>query len=147
MYLSKIVGMESWITIEASIIQIQSAQLFLSVLIQFLTSNDWNARITICLCPDCWRACLGAQFRLIQLNKFRICSNIKWFWLMYTTYKLITISYLKSELLHRMAQVLSVDPIILSMPIPDTVEEFCAIIFWCRENFGNQLLEKGYGKF
>ena len=85
--------MESWITIEVRTIKIQSAQLFLSVLIQFLTSNDWDARITICLCPDCWRACLGAQFRLIQLNKFRICSKIKWFGLMYTTYKLITISH------------------------------------------------------
>ena len=40
MYLSKIVGMESWITIEASTIQIQSAQLFLSVLIQFLASYN-----------------------------------------------------------------------------------------------------------
>ena len=40
MHLSKIVGMESWITIEASTIQIQSAQLFLSVLIQFLTSYN-----------------------------------------------------------------------------------------------------------
>lgn len=93
MHLSKTVGMESWITIEVSTMKIQSAQLFLSVLIQFLTSNDWDARITICLCPDCWRACLGAQFRLIQLNKFRICSKIKWFGLMYTTCKLIAISY------------------------------------------------------
>ena len=33
MHLSKLVGMESWITIEASTIKIQSAQLFLSVLI------------------------------------------------------------------------------------------------------------------
>ena len=40
MRLSKIVGMESWITIEASTIQIQSAQLFLSVLIQFLASYN-----------------------------------------------------------------------------------------------------------
>ena len=38
---------------------------FLSILIQFLTSNDWDARITICLCPDCRRACLGAQFRFV----------------------------------------------------------------------------------
>ena len=45
MHLSKIVSMESWITIEASTIKIQSAQLFLSVLIQFLTSNDWDARV------------------------------------------------------------------------------------------------------
>ena len=40
MRLSKIVGMESWITIEASTVQIQSAQLFLSVLIQFLASYN-----------------------------------------------------------------------------------------------------------
>lgn len=52
----------------------------------------------------------------------------------------------KSELLHRIAQVLSVDPIILNMPVPDTEEEFRAIIFWCRESFGNQLLEEGYGQ-
>ena len=52
----------------------------------------------------------------------------------------------KSELLYRIAQVLSVDPIILSMPVPDTEEEFRAIIFWCRENFGNQLSEEGYDK-
>ena len=51
---------------------IQAAQLFLSVLIQFLTSNDWDARITTCLCPDCRRACLGAQFRFIQLNKLEV---------------------------------------------------------------------------
>ena len=62
MHLSKIVGMESWITIEASTIQIQLAQLFLSVLIQFLTSNDWDARITICLCPDCRRTCLDMKY-------------------------------------------------------------------------------------
>ena len=39
MHLSKTVGMESWITIEASTIKMQSAQLFLSALIQFLTSG------------------------------------------------------------------------------------------------------------
>ena len=35
---------------------------FLSILIQFLPSNDWDARITICLCPDCRRACLDMKY-------------------------------------------------------------------------------------
>lgn len=50
----------------------------------------------------------------------------------------------RPKLLNHMANVLSVDPIILSMPVPDTEEEFRAIIFWCRENFGNQILAEGY---
>ena len=62
MCLSKIVSMESWITIEASTIKIQSAQLFLSVLIQFLASYNRDTRITICLRPDCRRACLNMKY-------------------------------------------------------------------------------------
>ena len=54
--------MESWITIEASTIQIQLAQLFLSILIQFLASNNRDTRITICLRSDCRRACLDMKY-------------------------------------------------------------------------------------
>lgn len=62
MHSSKIVVMESWITIEASTIQIQLAQLFLSILIQFLASNNRDTRITICLRSDCRRACLDMKY-------------------------------------------------------------------------------------